>query len=162
MSPSEAPGVDRDIYPMPMFVTFQVSDLLAATRWYEEVGFVVLATMPGPAGPDSLVHLRRLRYQDLLLVTGDPVPGVQISLAAGDDDLAARAERVNRYIAEAGAWCRVDGPRDTPWFTRDLTAVDADGYAVTLTSPRTADIAAASDWSQTVAQSVGRRPGSDP
>ena len=74
MSSLAAPGIDREVYPMPMFVTLPATGLAESTRWYEAVGFVILATMPGPAGPDSLVHLRRLRYQDLLLIPGDPVP----------------------------------------------------------------------------------------
>ena len=77
---TEAPGIDRDIYPMPMFVTLAVRDLVASTAWYEAAGFIVLATLPGPAGPSSLVHLRRMRHQDLLLVPGEPTAGPRITL----------------------------------------------------------------------------------
>ncbi len=154
MTDTAAPGVDRDVYPMPAFVTFPVTDLAASTRWYEALGFVVLATLPGPDGTDALVHLRRLRYQDLLLVPGRPTPGPRVSFAAGEEDLAERAARVPR---SAGG--TVEGPLDTPWFSRDLVATDPDGYVVVLTAPRLADVAAAPEWSATVTGSLGRRPG---
>jgi catechol 2,3-dioxygenase-like lactoylglutathione lyase family enzyme len=155
MTETAAPGVDRDVYPMPAFVTFPVTDLVASTHWYEALGFVVLATLPGPGGSDSLVHLRRLRYQDLLLVPGRPTPGPRVSFAAGEEDLAERAARVRRAAA-AGS---VEGPVDTPWFTRDLVATDPDGYVVVLTAPRLGDVAAAPEWTGTVTGSLGRRPG---
>ena len=66
--------IDRGIYVMPQFVTFEVADLAAARRWYVNgLGFVELAVLPGPEGEPALVHLRRFRYQDILLVPGrDP------------------------------------------------------------------------------------------
>ncbi len=157
MTALPAPGIDRDIYPMPLFATFPVTDLVASTHWYEALGFVVLATMPGPDGPASLVHLRRQRHQDLLLVRGRPTPGPRITVAAGEEDLAARAEHLAGYLAghPGGA---VEGPVDTPWYSSDLLATDPDGYLVVLTAPRLADIAAARDWSDSVVGAVGRRP----
>jgi catechol 2,3-dioxygenase-like lactoylglutathione lyase family enzyme len=154
MTTTEAPGVDRDVYPMPAFVTFPVTDLGASTGWYEALGFVVLATLPGPGGTDALVHLRRLRYQDLLLVPGRPTPGPRVTFAAGEEDLDQRAARVRR--SPGGT---VEGPVDTPWFSRDLVATDPDGYVVVLTAPRLADVAADPEWTATVTGSLGRRPG---
>jgi catechol 2,3-dioxygenase-like lactoylglutathione lyase family enzyme len=153
MTATEAPGVDRDVYPMPAFVTFPVTDLAASTRWYEALGFVVLATLPGPGGSDALVHLRRQRYQDLLLVPGRPTPGPRVSFAAGDEDLDERAA-----LARDAGGGSVEGPVDTPWFSRDLVATDPDGYVVVLTAPRLAEIAADREWSDTVTGSLGRRP----
>ena len=155
MTETAAPGVDRDVYPMPAFVTFPVTDLTASTGWYEALGFVVLATMPAPDGTDALVHLRRLRHQDLLLVPGSPTPGPRVSFAAGEEDLADRAARVRR----AGGAGSVEGPVDTPWFTRDLVANDPDGYVVVLTAPRLDAVAADPAWNATVTGSLGRRPG---
>jgi catechol 2,3-dioxygenase-like lactoylglutathione lyase family enzyme len=170
MTSREAPGVDREIYPMPMFVTLPVRDLRRSTVWYEAAGFAVLATMPGPAGPASLVHLRRLRFQDLLLVPGEPVPGPRITFTAGEDDLEARAQLLAAELAlsahhdpngkdapDAGLR-RVAGPSDTAWFTRDLVLNDPDGYTIVLTAPRTTDAPMDEDWRSTVEQSVGRRP----
>jgi catechol 2,3-dioxygenase-like lactoylglutathione lyase family enzyme len=170
MSTREAPGIDREIYPMPMFVTLPVRDLVASTAWYEAAGFAVLATMPGSAGPASLVHLRRLRFQDLLLVPGEPVPGPRITVAAGEDDLDARADVLTAELADGVQHTRdgerdpdadlrrVAGPSDTPWFTRDLVLTDPDGYTVVLTGRRTGDVPMDEGWRSTVEQSVGRRP----
>jgi len=132
--------IDRSIYVMPAFATFAVRDLDASTRWYTDgLGFIVLATMPGPGGaalraqgppPLGLVHLRRWRYQDILLVPGRVGPGgPRITFAAGDDDLAAIAARLRAIGAGT-----VEGPTATPWHTRDLVATDADGHVVVLTA----------------------------
>ncbi len=127
--------IDRGIYVMPQFVTFEVSDMDAARRWYVNgLGFVELAVMPGPSGDPVLVHLRRFRYQDILLAPGrdphDAASGVRVSFAAGDEDLDARA-----VIAARERGGTVEGPTRTPWNTRDLHFRDADGHLVVFTQP---------------------------
>jgi len=127
--------IDRGIYVMPQFVTFEVSDMSAARRWYvNALGFVELAVLPGPSGDPALVHLRRFRYQDILLVPGrdpgDRATGVRISFAAGDEDLDARAA-----IAADDPGGTVEGPTRMPWNTRDLHFRDADGHLVVFTQP---------------------------
>ena len=63
------PAIDLSIYVMPACATLTVSDLDASRRWYVDgLGFAVLAQVPGPTGSVALLHLRRWRYQDLLLV----------------------------------------------------------------------------------------------
>ena len=152
---------------MPMFVTLPVRDLAASAAWYEAAGFVVLATMHSPAAPDgppTLVHLRRLRFQDLLLVPGEPIPGPQITFMAGEDDIDARAELLAAHLARHPSAAadadrrRVTGPKDTPWYTRDLVLIDPDGYAVVLTAARQADLPQDDRWRASVEESVGRRP----
>ena len=63
----------EDFYPMPAFITLAVSDVIEVGRWYKEaLGF--RSVYDGPTGPDGkprLVHLRRARYQDLLLVLSE-------------------------------------------------------------------------------------------
>ena len=55
-----------DIYPMPSFPTLTVSNLAASTQWYRDaLKFQVIFELPG-----RLLHLRRERYQDLLLAPG--------------------------------------------------------------------------------------------
>jgi catechol 2,3-dioxygenase-like lactoylglutathione lyase family enzyme len=149
---STTPEIDTDIYPMPMFVSFAVRDLVASTHWYEAAGFVVLATLP-PSGPPAVVHLRRMRNQDILLVPGEPEPGSVVSFSAGADDLDARAETLR-----AAGGGTVSGPADTPWYTSDLTITDPDGHRIVLTSPRLAEMAANQEWTDGVRQSFGRRP----
>ncbi len=111
--------IDRSIYAMPAFATFEVSDLDASRRWYVEgLGFIVLASLLGPEGAPALVHLRRWRYQDLLLVPArQPADrprgaGVRVTFAAGvagDEDLNALAARAARVPGGS-----VSGPAPTP------------------------------------------------
>ncbi len=141
MSENNAPAIDRSIYPIPMFVNLVVSDLAIAETLYASAGFVTLATISGPGGLPSLVHLRREKYQDLLMTQGLAVRGtVSASFAAGEVDLDEVADR----IRSAGG--DVTGPVDTPWFTTDVRFADADGDTVTLTAPRMVDQAAVQAW----------------
>lgn len=141
MTENDGPAIDRSIYVMPMFVNFVVSDLAASEVLYASAGFVTLATIPGPGGVPSLVHLRREKYQDILMTQGVAVRGsVSASFAAGDVDLGEVVDRLRSAGAE------VAGPLDTPWFTTDVTFTDKDGNVVTLTAPRVADQAAAQAW----------------
>jgi catechol 2,3-dioxygenase-like lactoylglutathione lyase family enzyme len=146
MSDNTAPAIDRSIYPMSMFATFQVADIAAAAAFYQAVGFVSLATIPGPDGTPRVVHLRRMRHQDLLLVPGKPERGsVTVSFAAGGQDLTGLAGSL-RGGAPEGA--RVEGPTDTAWFTSDLTIDDPDGNRVILTAPREAEMERAREWAR--------------
>ena len=160
---AQAPPISRAIYGMPMFATLQARDLAATVSWYTEgLGFINLFTMPGPDGAPLLVHLRRWQFQDLLVrparrpatpgdrpargpatpgdgpARGPAIPGstCQLSFAAVYGELDALAER-----ARAHAGGRVDGPADTPWNTRDLTATDPDGQVVVFTAARPPELA---------------------
>ncbi len=147
MSENTAPTIDRTIYPMPMFATFQVADIAAAEAFYQAAGFISLATIPGPDGSTALVHLRRMKYQDLLIVPGEPDRGsTTVSFAAGGQDLAELAATLR---AAALGKTRIEGPTDTPWFTSDLTIDDPDGNRMILTAFREAELDRASEWAQT-------------
>src|SRR5512143_1995760 len=91
------PGVTRDIYPMPAFVTLTVPDVDRTVDWYVNgLDFVALFTFPGMDGRPLMVHLRRWRYQDILVRRGEPAaggawtPSVMV-LAEELEPLAARA-----------------------------------------------------------------------
>jgi len=64
------------VYPMPMFARLAMSDLQASVAWYTEaLGFGVVFVGPEIDGRPLMAHLRRRRYQDLLLVPAtDPQP----------------------------------------------------------------------------------------
>lgn len=146
MSEHTAPAIDRTIYPMPMFATFQVTDIAVAEAFYQAAGFVSLATIPGPDGSPVLVHLRRMKYQDLLLTSGEPHRGsTAVSFAAGGQDLVALGAAL-RAATPKGA--RIEGPTDTRWFTSDLIIDDPDGNRVILTTPREADMDRAREWAR--------------
>ncbi|MFE3026938.1 VOC family protein [Nocardia tengchongensis] len=141
---SEHPAIDRTIYPMPMFATFQVRDIAATTAFYEAAGFVALATIPGENGP-AVVHLRRMKYQDLLLVPGEPIPGsTTVSFSAGGEDLATLASTLRAFPGVT-----ITGPADTAWYTSDVTITDPDGNRVILTAPRLAELDEAKQWAAT-------------
>ena len=128
-----------DIYVMPAFVTLAVRDLEASARWYRDVlGFFVLFELPG-----QLVHLRREKYQDILLkplsageVSGPPGQGVSLCFSVGTpgdvDELASRAAEMGASIGE--------GPIDRPWNVRELVLNDPDGYHVVLCGGPVAEI----------------------
>jgi catechol 2,3-dioxygenase-like lactoylglutathione lyase family enzyme len=127
------PEITRDIYGMPAFVTFTVADLNRAVDWYVNgLDFVELFSMPGPAGP-VLAHLRRWRYQDILVRAGEPPSGGQwtYSVMATSEQLGRVAERARAHGGGA-----VEGPYDTPWNTRDVKVTDPDGYTVVYTARR--------------------------
>lgn len=143
MTENTGPAIDRSIYAMPMFVNLVVSDLEQAEAQYASAGFETLASIPGPNGVPSLVHLRREKYQDILMTRGVAVRGsVSASFAAGDVDLEEVADRLRSSGAE------VVGPLDTPWFSTDVTFTDSDGNTITMTAPRAADQAAAQAWAK--------------
>jgi uncharacterized glyoxalase superfamily protein PhnB len=128
-----------EIYPMPMFATLAVPDVASVAQWYQDaLGFGVMFTTPGPDGAPSLVHLRRRKYQDVLMVpaaTGAvaAAPSLTISFQA-DEDVTALAERA-RAVPAVGA-AAIVGPIDTPWNTTDLRVTDPAGHRLVFTSRR--------------------------
>jgi catechol 2,3-dioxygenase-like lactoylglutathione lyase family enzyme len=121
-------GVTRDIYPMAAFVTFAVADIERTVDFYvNALDFVELFRMPG------LVHLRRWRYQDILVRPGecDPGRGWAVSIAAIAEDLPALVEK-----ARAHGGGSVSDPTDTRWNTRDVNVTDPDGYRLVYTARR--------------------------
>jgi catechol 2,3-dioxygenase-like lactoylglutathione lyase family enzyme len=121
---TSAQEITRDIYGMPAFVTFTVTDLDRTVDWYVNgLDFVLLFSVPGPDGP-ALIHLRRWRYQDILVRRGEAPAGGQwtYSIMANAEQLDAIAKRAREHGAG-----RVEGPLDTPWNTRDPTTPAAVG-----------------------------------
>ena len=89
-----SPVIDLSIYVMPAFATLAVSNLERSRRWYVEgLGFALLAEIPGPSGDVALMHLRRWRYQDLLLVPAR-------------SPLSSTARRAGRGCPRDGRWER--------------------------------------------------------
>ena len=99
----------EDIYPMPFFLTLIVSDVAASARFYQAaLGFKLIFTLPGPGGQPALVHLRWVKYADLLLARprdGQPVPeprgaGVALSFNLFDrfgGDIQALADHARQH-----------------------------------------------------------------
>lgn len=116
-------------------------DLETSSSFYQNaLGFIHIFTMPGPDGQPALVHLRWVKYADLLLTgsrggeesTGPKGVGVSLNFAIfdrfdGDTDAFAKQAREN------GA--NVVGPVNQPWNVREVTVLDPDGYQLIFTVP---------------------------
>lgn len=144
MNNQTGPEIDWSIYVMPMFVHFTVEDLDAGESFYNALGFVTLATIPDMDGNAQLVHLRRIKHQDILMTAGTPgSAGTPITFAAGGEDLSKLTEKVKQLYGAV-----VTGPVDTLWFTKDVTIDDPDGNRVIFTEPRMAEQTSALKWAQ--------------
>jgi uncharacterized glyoxalase superfamily protein PhnB len=131
----------EEIYPMPLFPTLVVKDVEASANFYQStLGFKHIFTMPGLDGKPSLVHLRWVKYADLLItsprdgkeLTGPRGVGISLNfnmLEHFDGDMNTFAQ----YAREHGA--NVMGPVDQPWNVREVTVLDPDGYKLVFSMP---------------------------
>ncbi|MDT0493987.1 VOC family protein [Streptomyces sp. NPDC012600] len=140
-SPVPVPGPDavppepfRGIYGMPAFVTIPTSDLAESVDfWIRGLGFFELFSVPG-----TMVHLRRWAFQDVLLVSAESVPEQPPTMSFSFAGVLSQVEPV----AEACRTLRpgsVDGPRDTPWNTRDVEVITPENARVVLTAAKPFD-----------------------
>jgi len=126
-----------EVYPMPMFATLAVHDVAAVAAWYSDaLGFATMFAGPPVGDQPSIVHLRRNKYQDVLLVPsrtpGDASPPATLTLSFSADEVDELAGRA-RAVAPVGA-SAVVGPVDTPWNSRDLRVTDPAGHQLVFTS----------------------------
>ncbi|MFE0475312.1 VOC family protein [Streptomyces sp. NPDC058947] len=145
MSPVPPPGPDavppepfRGIYGMPAFVTIPTTDLPASVDfWTRGLGFFELFAIPG-----RLVHLRRWAFQDVLLVSAADVPeqapAMSFSFACVLTEVDSVAEACRALRPDS-----VDGPRDTPWNTRDLEVITPENARIVVTAAKPFDPASA-------------------
>jgi uncharacterized glyoxalase superfamily protein PhnB len=123
------------IYPMPAFVRLASPDPLRIADFFTRVlDSGVMFRGPEVDRVPLLIHLRRMKYQDVLVVRGTAAapPGSAIvpTFAAGDaDGVDSLAERVRSHAPDA-----FEEPVDTPWNTRDFTVTDPDGNRYTFTA----------------------------
>lgn len=136
---AEPPPVEERVYGMPMFPTLPTADLTASVEfWTRGLGFVELFSIPG-----RLVHLRRWRFQDVLLVPGEPPaapPPGTLSVAC-----------VLRQLDEVATACEAlrpgctAGPERRPWNSVDLHVVTPERARVVFTAALPLDADAARD-----------------
>jgi catechol 2,3-dioxygenase-like lactoylglutathione lyase family enzyme len=141
ISPVPAPGPDavppepfRGIYGMPAFVTIPTSDLAESVDfWIRGLGFFELFSIPG-----RLVHLRRWAFQDVLLVPAADVPertpAMSISFACVLSQVDSLVEACRAVRPDS-----VDGPRDTPWNTRDVAVTTPENARIVFTAAKPFD-----------------------
>ncbi|KOX17422.1 glycosyltransferase [Saccharothrix sp. NRRL B-16348] len=141
MSPVPTPGPDavppepfRGIYGMPAFVTIPTADLAASVDfWTRGLGFFDLFSIPG-----TLVHLRRWAFQDVLLISAENVPeeppAMSVSFACVLSEVDSIVESCRALRPDS-----VEGPRDTPWTTRDVTVITPENARVVFTAAKPFD-----------------------
>ena len=133
--------MEEEIYPMPSFPMLIVKDLQVSSDFYQNaLGFKHIFSMPGPGGQPVLVHLRWVKYADLL-ITGPRAgtdltqpKGLGVSLNFGmfdrfDGDIDVFAGHAREHGAQ------VTGPISQPWNVREITVIDPDGYKLIFTVP---------------------------
>jgi catechol 2,3-dioxygenase-like lactoylglutathione lyase family enzyme len=124
-SVSDAPYVPAS-YPRLL-----VRDADRAVTFYGALGFELVHR------DRVFAHLRWAPQADVYLVSTPPGlaldgtrgVGVILCFDTRHVDLETVAERART----AGA--TVDGPRDQPWFTRELSVIDPDGYRLAFVTP---------------------------
>jgi uncharacterized glyoxalase superfamily protein PhnB len=137
----------EEIYPMPSFPMLIVHDLETSSRFYQEaLGFKHIFTMPGPGGKPALVHLRWLKYADLLISLSRDGMEIPEPRGAGVSLSFQMLERFGGSVdalveqAKAGDANIVSGPMDQPWNVREVTILDPDGYRLVFTTPINIDL----------------------
>lgn len=147
-----------EVYPMPMFARLECADLERSRDWYlAALGFGAMFSMPGPDGRPVMVHLRRRKYQDIMLVPraqdsaaradGDPVAAHPRSALQFDADGEVTALFERAKAATTYGRASIDEPRVTPWNTRELQVTDPDGHALVF-SERYDDPRIHEEWSR--------------
>ena len=131
----------EEIYPMPSFPILIARDLELSAKWYQDLlGFKHIFSMSGSDGQPTLVHLRWVKYADILIARprdGKDLPapkGVGISLNFSmfdrfDGDIDAFANPARQKGAH------IVGPIDQPWNVREVTVFDPDGYELVFNVP---------------------------
>lgn len=121
----------EDYYPMPMFINLGVTDIDVSVEWYQNtLGFREIFRGPG------MVHLRRERFQDLLLFPtqasdlNSPGEGIVIQFQAGEISVEEIAHKAQQQGSSD-----VDGPLERPWNVREVSVQDPDGYRLRFSEP---------------------------
>lgn len=127
---------ESEFYKMPAFAALAVVNPPAAAEWYREaLGFREVSRVYETERVLSFIHVRRERYQDLLLVPA--APGSPVGEGTGRAG-ARLTFRTDGDVDELAAWAHaaggliVEGPVDKPWKAREVTVQDADGYRITF------------------------------
>lgn len=129
-----APEPYRGIYAMPAFVRIPSSDLEASVDfWTRGLGFIDLFSVP-----DTIVHLRRWAFQDVLLVpttnTPGQTPGMSLSFSCVMSQIEAVFEACRVLSPNS-----VTEPQDTFWNTRDLEIITPENVRVVFTAAKPYD-----------------------
>lgn len=120
-----------DAYVPASYPKLLVSDPERAVQFYTGLGFELVHR------DRVFAHLRWAPQADVYLVSTPPGLGVEGRRGVGVilcfdarhlalDEIAKRAEALGTAV---------DGPRDQPWFTREVMVVDPEGYRLSFVTP---------------------------
>jgi uncharacterized glyoxalase superfamily protein PhnB len=129
-----------EVYPMPVFAEMETGDVNALAGWYQvALDFGIMFKAPDRDGQPMVIHLRRRKYQDVLIRYAQP--GSEAKLAGGWSLCFQAGEDVDRLAERAAAApvtgkSRVEPAEDTPWNTRQVRIVDPDGRVLVFSHPR--------------------------
>jgi predicted enzyme related to lactoylglutathione lyase len=122
------------IYAMPAFVSLASTDPVAMVGFFTQaLDFGVMFSGPEVNGTPMLVHLRRSRYQDVLVrpgPAGTPATSLVVTFAATD---ATEVDGLEARVRAAGGTV-VCPAADTPSNTRELTVAAPEGNRYTVTA----------------------------
>jgi hypothetical protein len=129
-----------EVYPMPMFIAIETQNVQELASWYQgALGFATMFTKHDSNGQPVLIHLRRSKYQDILIryeqssSSGFAICNTAICFQAdGEIDKIATVATAHPAMGQ----CRVDSPVDTPWNTRSFTVIDPEGRKLVFSHPR--------------------------
>lgn len=132
MSDEHAAGAPEDGAYVPLaYPKLLVTDAERTVTFYTNLGFTLVHRDP------LFAHLRWKRYADLYLVSTPAGYGIEGRRGVGVilcfDARDHRLEEVALLAQAAGA--STDGPRDTPWHTRELLVMDPEGYRLSFVTP---------------------------
>lgn len=141
MSPVPVPGPDavapelfHGIYGMPSFTTIPTTDMQAsADFWTRGLGFFDLFSIP-----QRLIHLRRWAFQDVLLVPAtalaEQAPCIRLNFACVMNQIQGIADACRTIDPDC-----VNGPKDTPWNTKDIEVTTPEHARVVFTAAKSFD-----------------------
>lgn len=118
--------------PLPTYVKLLAEDPERTAGFYELIGFervhhdAVFTQLRWAAGASLFL----VATPPGLSLSGPRGLGVIVCFHAGGD---LALETIAARASAAGA--AVDGPRDTPWFTREVVVTDPEGYRVAFVEP---------------------------
>lgn len=117
-----------DFYPMPLFVKIETANLSDSTDWYQDkLGFISVFDFSNEEGTIVMSHLRRKKYQDLMLIQTDQ-PETKDSII-----INLNVENINEIRCKMNQYEIVDDLKKQPWNALEITIRSFEGTMITLT-----------------------------
>jgi uncharacterized glyoxalase superfamily protein PhnB len=135
----ETKAMNKEFYPMPMFIRMFVRNIAASAQWYADaLGFRSVYALAGADGRQVMNHIQLAKYQDLMLLsqsdeTADVASNGLIISFSYDGDLEALAQRAISTGATVG------GPTAMPYNAYELTVIDPNGFILIFSQVIDAD-----------------------